>query len=175
MTSPHDPAPGITHYHVYPTDCDVFGHVNHATMITLLEHARWALLEPLVSLADMMRGAVWTVVRHVEVSYAWQSVPGDDLVIRSGLVRVGHTSYTVRQSVRHAGTRRLHAAATITFVCLDRQGHPVPVPELWRTMFPLWDDAVDDAFVAPPAAGAAAGAAAAGAPAARAADRPAGS
>ena len=39
-------APGVTTYHVYPTDCDVFGHVNHATMITLLEHARWALLEP---------------------------------------------------------------------------------------------------------------------------------
>lgn len=145
-----------TRYHVYPTDCDVFGHVNHATMITLLEHARWALLEPAVSLGDLTRGSVWTVVRHVDVSYSWQSVPGDDLLIRSGLLRVGRTSYAIRQTVRHARTLRLHAAATITFVCLDREGRPVPVPARWRDLFPAWDDAEDDAFVAAapaPAAG----------------------
>jgi acyl-CoA thioesterase FadM len=79
-------------------------------------------------------------------------VPGDDLVIRSGLLRVGRTSYTVRQTVRHARTGRLHAAATITFVCLDRESRPVPVPDRWRTMFPLWDDAADDAFLPRPAA-----------------------
>ncbi len=141
---PHE----ITH-HVYPTDCDVFGHVNHATMITLLEHARWALLEPAVSLADLTHGDVWTVVRHVDVSYDWQSVPGDDLVIRSGLLRVGRTSYVIRQSVRHAVTGRLHAAATLTFACLTRDGRPTPVPERWRTIFPAWDDALDDAFSAP--------------------------
>ena len=151
MAAPAGPTPGVTTYHVYPTDCDVFGHVNHATMITLLEHARWALLEPAVSLADLTRGDVWTVVRHVDVSYSGQSVPGDDLVIRSGLLRVGGTSYVIRQTVRHAGTGRLHAAATITFVCLDRAGRSVPVPERWGALFPGWDDAVDDAFVPRPA------------------------
>lgn len=30
----HSPA-----LHVYPTDCDMLGHVNHATLITFLEHA----------------------------------------------------------------------------------------------------------------------------------------
>ena len=149
--------PGLTTYHVYPTDCDIFGHVNHATMITLLEHARWALLEPVVSLADLRGGAVWTVVRHVDVSYMWQSVPGDDLLIRSGLVSVGRTSYTVRQTVRHARTGRLHAAATITFVCLDRESRPVPVPESWRAMFPGWDDGADDAFLPRPTPAGAAG------------------
>ena len=144
---PHE----ITH-HVYPTDCDVFGHVNHATMITLLEHARWALLEPAVALRDLTHGPVWTVVRHVDISYDWQSVPGDDLVIRSGLHRVGRTSYAIRQSVRHAATGRLHAAATLTFVCLTRDGHPTPVPDRWRSLFPAWDDALDDAFGGPGAA-----------------------
>jgi YbgC/YbaW family acyl-CoA thioester hydrolase len=127
-------------YHVYPTDCDVFGHVNHATMITLLEHARWAMLEPALSLRDLTRGDVWTVVRHVDIGYLWQSLPGDDLVIRSGLVHVGHTSYRIRQSVRHAGTGRVHAEAVLTFVCLDRDGRPVPVPEEWRTLYPVWED-----------------------------------
>lgn len=141
-------------YHVYPTDCDVFGHVNHATMITLLEHARWAMLEPALSLRDLTRGAVWTVVRHVDIGYHWQSVPSDDLVIRSGLVSIGRTSYRVRQTVRHAHTGRTHAEAVITFVCLDRAGRPVPVPEEWRGLFPLWDDGPatgDAAAVAAPA------------------------
>lgn len=146
----------LTTYHVYPTDCDVFGHVNHATMITLLEHARWALIEPAARFDDLMHGAVWSVVRHVDVSYTGQSVPGDDLVIRSGLLRVGRTSYAIRQTVRHARTARLHAAATITFVCLDRESRPVPVPDRWRALFPVWDAAADDAFVPRPAAGPAA-------------------
>jgi YbgC/YbaW family acyl-CoA thioester hydrolase len=129
-----------TRYHVYPTDCDVFGHVNHATMITLLEHARWALLETVTSFDAIRRGDVWSVVRHVDIAYTAQSVPGDDLVIRSGLVRIGRTSYAIRQTVRHAATGALHADATITFVVLDRQSRPVPVPDAWRSIFPLWDD-----------------------------------
>ena len=131
--------PHETRYHVYPTDCDVFGHVNHATMITLLEHARWALLERVTSYEELRRADVWTVVRHVDVSYTAQSVPGDELVIRSGLLRIGRTSYAIRQTVTNAATGALHADATITFVCLDRTSRPVPVPDGWRAIFPHWD------------------------------------
>ena len=132
--------PHETRYHVYPTDCDVFGHVNHATMITLLEHARWALLETVTTYQELRRSDVCTVVRHVDVSYTAQSVPGDELVIRSGLLRIGRTSYAIRQTVSNAETGVLHADATITFVCLDRASHPVPVPAAWREIFPLWED-----------------------------------
>jgi YbgC/YbaW family acyl-CoA thioester hydrolase len=127
-------------YHVYPTDCDVFGHVNHATMITLLEHARWALIEPAMSLRDFRSGDVWSVVRHVDIGYSAQSMPGDDLVIRSGLLSIGSTSYKIRQSVRKQQTGEIAAEATITFVCLDRAGRPVVVPETWRKLFPVWQD-----------------------------------
>ena len=34
-------------FHVYPADCDMLGHVNHATMLGFLERARWELLERL--------------------------------------------------------------------------------------------------------------------------------
>ena len=129
-----------TTYHVYPTDCDVFGHVNHATMITLLEHARWALLEQVTTYAELRRADVWSVVRHVDISYTAQSVPGDELVIRSGLARVGRTSYAIRQTVTNATSGARHADATITFVCLDTDSRPVPVPERWRTIFPTWEE-----------------------------------
>jgi YbgC/YbaW family acyl-CoA thioester hydrolase len=128
------------HYHVYPTDCDVFGHVNHATMITLLEHARWAMLEQVTTYQELRRGDVWSVVRHVDISYTAQSVPGENLVIRSGLLRLGRTSYAVRQRVDNVATGVVHADATITFVCLDPTGRPVPVPAAWREVFPAWTD-----------------------------------
>jgi len=32
-------------FHIYPADCDMLGHVNHATMLAFLERARWELLE----------------------------------------------------------------------------------------------------------------------------------
>ena len=125
--------------HVYPTDCDMLGHVNHATMITFLEHARWALIEPHVGVRDFMKASVWSVVRHVDISYHAQSLPGEDLVIVSGLESVGRTSYTVRQEVRKgARDGPLAADARIVFVCISREGRPVRVPAEWNAMFPHW-------------------------------------
>ena len=28
--------------HIYPSDCDSVGHVNHAHLLTILERARWS-------------------------------------------------------------------------------------------------------------------------------------
>ena len=42
--------------------------------------------------------------------------------------------------VADGATGRLHAEATITFVCLDPEGRPVPVPDRWRTVFPTWEE-----------------------------------
>ena len=131
--------PEIT-IHVYPTDCDMLGHVNHATMISFLEHARWALLEAHMSLADALKGDVWPVVRHVDISYHAQTVPGDDIVIRSGLVRIKNTSYVVRQDVRKKHDGTLVADATLVFVTIGRHGRPVPVPREWLGTMAHWPE-----------------------------------
>ena len=132
-------------YHVHPTDCDMLGHVNHATMITLLERARWELLEPHLSAKEFLARDAWSVVRHVDISYHQPAEPGDDLVVRSGLLSVGRTSYVVRQEVAKAGAPGLVAEAVITFVAIGRDGRPVPVPEQWRALFPHWPGATADA------------------------------
>ncbi|HKG91804.1 MAG TPA: thioesterase family protein [Gemmatimonadaceae bacterium] len=124
--------------HVYPTDCDMLGHVNHATMITFLEHARWALVEPHASMRELAASGVWPVVRHVDIGYSAQAIPGDDLLIRSGLLMVGTTSFVVRQDVMRQGDRTLLASAKLAFVCIGRDGQKVPVPESWRAVFPHW-------------------------------------
>ncbi len=140
--------------HVYPTDCDMLGHVNHATMITFLEHARWALLErelvhaPAGGAANVWEAfrsmGVFTVVRHVDISYHAQVLPGDDIVIRSGLVSVGRTSFVVRQDVVQARGGAPAAQANIAFVCVGTDGRPVPVPDAWRGLFPRWEDTTPD-------------------------------
>src|ERR1043166_4524171 len=103
-------------FHIYPTDCDMLGHLNHATMLNFLERARWALLEPQVDVKQWARQPVFSVVRHVDIDYLAQSLPGEDLVIRSGLLAVRNTSYIVRQQTLKVGPDFLVPPVTFLFL-----------------------------------------------------------
>jgi thioesterase III len=132
-------------FHIYPTDCDMLGHLNHATMLNFLERARWALLEDQTRLKDWNRAAAFPVVRHVDISYVAQSLPGEDLVIRSGLLAVRNTSYIVKQDVRKVASGVLVAEAKIVFVAVNQRGEKVPVPTEWTTVLEHWPADEEDA------------------------------
>src|SRR5215510_5142092 len=127
-------------FHIYPTDCDMLGHLNHATMLNFLERARWALLEPQIDIRNWAKQPVFSVVRHVDIGYLAQSLPGEDLVVRSGLLAVRRTSYIIKQDVRKVGSNTLVAEAAIVFVAVNQQGQAVPVPEEWRLLLPQWPE-----------------------------------
>ena len=129
--------------HVYPSDCDSVGHVNHAHMLTLLERARWSTLERHMSYEEYMRTSLWAVVRKVEASYQAQTFPGDDLSIRTGLTSVGNTSFIVRQEVRNQ-RGAVVCDASIVYVTVSADGKPIPVPDQWRTLFSQWEGEKDD-------------------------------
>ncbi len=131
--------PEVT-FHIYPTDCDMLGHLNHATMLNFLERARWQLLEPQIDIRNWNKQPVFSVVRHVDIGYLAQSRPGEELVIRSGLLAIRRTSYIIRQDVRKVGSSAIVAEASIVFVAVDQEGHPVPVPDSWREMLPQWPE-----------------------------------
>ncbi len=131
--------PEVT-FHIYPSDCDMLGHLNHATMLNFLERARWSLLEPQIDIRNWARQPVFSVVRHVDIGYLAQSLPGEDLVIRSGLLAIRRTSYIIKQDVRKVSTNTLVAEASIVFVAINQQGQPTPVPESWREMLPQWPE-----------------------------------
>lgn len=131
-------------FHIYPTDCDMLGHLNHATMLNFLERARWALLEDQTRLKDWNRAAAFPVVRHVDISYVAQSLPGEDLAIRSGLLAVRNTSYIVKQDVRKVASGILVAEAKIVFVAVNQRGEKVPVPPEWTTVLEHWPADEDD-------------------------------
>jgi len=131
--------PEVT-FHIYPTDCDMLGHLNHATMLNFLERARWSLLEPQIDIRNWAKQPVFSVVRHVDIGYLAQSLPGEDLVVRSGLLAVRRTSYIIKQDVRKVNDGTVVAEASIVFVAVNQQGQPVPVPDSWRDMLPQWPD-----------------------------------
>jgi YbgC/YbaW family acyl-CoA thioester hydrolase len=131
--------PEVT-FHIYPTDCDMLGHLNHATMLNFLERARWALLEPQIDIRHWAKQDVFSVVRHVDIGYFAQSLPGEDLVVRSGLLAVKRTSFIIRQDVRKASDGTLVAEASLVFVAVNQQGESVPVPDAWRAMLPQWPE-----------------------------------
>jgi YbgC/YbaW family acyl-CoA thioester hydrolase len=124
--------------HIYPSDCDAVGHVNHAHMLTLLERARWSTLERHMTYTEYMKSKLWAVVRKIEASYSAQVMPGDDLTIRSGLASVGNTSFVVKQEVRNQ-QGMLVCDASIVYVTVAPDGKPIPVPDQWRTLFSPWE------------------------------------
>ena len=126
--------------HIYPGDCDTAGHVNHAVMLTLLERARWSALEKHMRFEDYIRRSQWAVVRHVDVAFSSPALPGDDFIVRTGLVGIGNTSFKVKQVARNQRSETI-CEATIVYVTLGPDGKPMTVPEEWREIFPPWTDA----------------------------------
>jgi thioesterase III len=127
--------------HIFPSDCDSVGHVNHAQMLRLLERARWAALEKVMTYEEYEKSKLWAVVRKVEALYNAQTFPGDDLTIRTGLLSVGNTSFVVRQqAIGRNGA--IACDATIVYVTVSAEGKPIPVPNEWKTLFSPW---VEDA------------------------------
>ena len=131
-------------FHIYPTDCDMLGHLNLATMLNFLERARWALLEGQVDMQQWNKADVFPVVRHVDISYVAQTLPGEDLAIRSGLLSVRNTSYIVKQEARKVADGTLVAEAKIVFVAVSQQGRPVAVPPQWIGRLQHWPDGDGD-------------------------------
>lgn len=125
--------------HIYPGDCDTAGHVNHAVMLTLLERARWDALEKHIPFEDYIRRSQWAVVRHVDVSFSSPSLPGDDFIVRTGLIGIGNTSFTVRQVAKNQ-RGELVCEAKIVYVTLAADGKPMRVPEEYRAIFSPWED-----------------------------------
>jgi YbgC/YbaW family acyl-CoA thioester hydrolase len=139
-----DPMTEELKVHIYPSDCDSVGHVNHAHMLVLLERARWSALERQMSYEEYMKTSLWAVVRKVEASYQAQTFPGDDLTISTGLLSVGNTSFIVRQTVRNQ-RGVIVCDASIVYVTVSADGKPIPVPDQWRTLFSPWEESAAEA------------------------------
>src|SRR5574337_885192 len=124
----------------FPADCDAFGHLNHAACLALFERARWELFQRGPGMDVFSRNGAWPAVRKLSMDYHAPAAPGDVLRFQTALTHHGRTSFTLRQTARRPADDRVIATGEVTFVCVDREGHPVPVPieaSAFLTMGPL--------------------------------------
>src|SRR5256885_16063680 len=104
---------------VYPYDCDAFGHLNQAALLTLLERARWDALArgPGMDLFD--RNGVWPAVRKATIEYRAPAFARDLLRVETTVAGRGTTSMTLRHVVRRVSDRAPVAGAGIGFWVID--------------------------------------------------------
>jgi len=114
---------------VYPDDCDAFGHLNQAAFLRVFERARWDVLGRGPGMDVFVRHDAWPAVRRTVIDYLAPAFPGDVLRVQQALVHHGRTSFTMRQTARRASDGTLIATAEFVFVCINREGKPVSVPE----------------------------------------------
>lgn len=113
---------------VYPDECDAFGHLNQASFLSLFERARWEMLRAGPGMDVFDRTGAWPAVRRTVVEYHAPAYPGDVLRFEQELTHVGRTSFTMRQVAQRTGDDSPIATAEFVFVCVGRNGRPVPVP-----------------------------------------------
>src|SRR4051812_6135612 len=114
---------------VYPDECDAFGHLNQASFLSLFERARWEMLLRGPGMDVFTRAGAWPAVRKTVIDYRAAAFPGDVLRFQQVLTHHGRTSFTMRQTARRVRDDTLIASAEFVFVCIDREGRPIPVPE----------------------------------------------
>lgn len=114
---------------VYPDECDAFGHLNQAAYLSLFERARWEVLARGPGMDVFTRSGSWPALRRVTVDFHESAFPGDVLRFSQTLVHRGRTSFTLRQSARRIRDDTVVATGEFVFVCIDRQGKPMAIPE----------------------------------------------
>ena len=114
---------------VYPDDCDAFGHLNQAAYLRLFERARWEVLARGPGMDVFTRSGSWPALRRVTVDFHASAFPGDVLGFSQTLVHRGRTSFTLRQNARRKRDEAIVATGEFVFVCIDRQGQPMAIPE----------------------------------------------
>ena len=114
---------------VYPDECDAFGHLNQASFLSLFERARWEMLRGGPGMDVFTRAGAWPALRKTVIDYRAAAFPGDVLRFQQVLTHHGRTSFTMRQTARRVRDDALIASAEFVFVCIDRDGRPIPVPQ----------------------------------------------
>jgi 3-oxoadipate enol-lactonase len=114
---------------VYPDECDAFGHLNQASFLSLFERARWEMLLRGPGMDVFTRAGAWPALRKTVIDYRAAAFPGDVLRFQQLLTHHGRTSFTMRQTARRVRDETMIASAEFVFVCIDRDGRPIPVPQ----------------------------------------------
>lgn len=103
----------ITPVHVRWSDQDVFGHVNNATLLTLLEDARIRFLTQVAAKDGYPEFQGPKLVASQSINYRHPVHFGTELLVEIGVSRIGIKSYTLSYVGRQDGVVVLDAVTVM--------------------------------------------------------------
>lgn len=118
----------ITEIKVRGYHADLYGHVNNARYLEMLEEARWNHFEHGIDYNEFKVNGWAFVIVNININYRKPAVPGDVLQVHTRYKTHGSRSMTMHQRVMLNGTDTVSADADVTFVVLDTNaGKVVPI------------------------------------------------
>jgi thioesterase-3 len=107
---------------------DLYGHVNNARYLEILEEARWCMLEEKYDLIELQQKKVGFAVVNININYRMAAYLSDILEIRTNVARIGGSSATFHQEIIRKNNGDRVADADVTFVTIDlNTGKPVGI------------------------------------------------
>lgn len=118
-------------------ECDSYGHVNNAVYLNYLEYGRMEALDALNITLERLKNETGTlvVIRRVDIEYLRPLTMGDEIVIKTYLKESRRTSGVFGQEIIHRESGELAARADVTWVFINLQGKPAPIPQLVKEGF----------------------------------------
>jgi thioesterase-3 len=121
-----------TTIHVRWGELDPYHHVNHATYLSYLEHARIAALDSIGWGMDVIAAAGYqVVVVKIDIRFRRPATAGDTLTIDTALVHLGASESVWSQVIRRGD--EVIAAAEVRSAATNAEGRPVRAPEGLRS------------------------------------------
>lgn len=107
---------------------DLYGHVNNARYLELLEEARWDYYDGRMDYKEFEQKGWAFVIVNININYRSPAVLGDIVEIKTSLKDAGKRSIVLHQLVGKAGSDKTVVEADVTFVILDmKTGKALPI------------------------------------------------
>jgi len=115
---------------VRSTEIDFLGHVNNTKYLDYMQWGRedWYMQAGL-TIEMMLKKNIGTVIANINIDYLNACYMGDILVIETEPVKVGNTSFTMRQDIlkKDSGQEVSKAEVTVVFIDMDTE-KSTPIP-----------------------------------------------
>jgi acyl-CoA thioester hydrolase len=108
-------------------ECDGYGHVNNAVYLNYLEVARHEYLRALgLSIDEMRATGIGLWVARVSIDFRSPALPDERLTIRTAPLKRTRIGGILGQRIERG--ERLVANAEVTWVSVNANGRPAPLP-----------------------------------------------
>jgi len=101
---------------------DIYQHVNNARYLEFLEEGRWQLFEDHLDIESFAGNGYSFIVVNINVSYKGQAFLNDLIQVKTGLLKIGTKSATLKQQIINKATGKILVDADVTFVITDSTG-----------------------------------------------------